>query len=142
MYLGVPYEGESNFEPSPYRPTKGKTYDKVLKFKDESKILSDAVLNQMLERQKKTGKTSYLVTGNGGGLGSYTLSLGEDENGKYISYYDDWDINPFKGISATTKIPIVSDIEDIIPGSNPFTVYGRRYYSKKTNKKKSLGGHI
>lgn len=141
-YLGVPYEGESNFEPSPYRPTKGQTYDTVLKFKDESKILSDEVLSQMLERQKKTGKNSFLVTGNGGGLGSYTLSLGEDEKGKYISYYDDWDINPFKGINARTKIPFVSTIEDIVPGSNPFTVYGRRYYEKTNSKKHNFGGNL
>lgn len=140
-YLGVPYEGESNFEPSPYRPTKGQTYDTVLRFKDESQIVSDEVLNQMLERQKKTGKNSFLVTGNGGGLGSYTLSLGEDEKGKYISYYDDWDINPFKGVNARTNIPVISDIEDIVPGSHPFTVYGRRYYEeKKQNKQKDLGG--
>lgn len=130
-YLGVPYEGESNFEPSPYRPQKGKTYDTVLRFKDESKILSDDALNQMLDRQRKTGKNSWLVTGNGGGLGTYTLSLGEDEKGKYISYYDDWDINPFKGISAKLNIPILSKIEDVVPGSNPYTVYGRRYYQKR-----------
>ena len=141
-YLGVPYNGESNFEPSPYRPQKGKTYDTVLRFKDESKILSDDVLNQMLDRQRKTGKNSWLVTGNGGGLGTYTLSLGEDEKGKYISYYDDWDINPFKGISARTKIPFVSTIEDIVPGSNPFTVYGRRYYEETNSKKHNLGGNL
>lgn len=142
-YLGVPYEGESNFEPSPYRPTKGQTYDTVLKFKDESQIVSDEVINQMLERQKKTGKNSFLVTGNGGGLGSYTLSLGEDEKGKYISYYDDWDINPFKGISARTKIPVISNVENIVPGSHPFTVYGRRYYEeKKPSKEKAHGGPL
>lgn len=130
-YLGVPYEGESNFELSPYRPQKGKTYDTVLRFKDESDILSDQVLNQMLEYQKKTGKNSQLIKGDGGGLGSYTISLGKDEKGPYISYYDDWDINPFKGISAKLNIPIVSNIEDIVPGSNPYTVYGRRYYQKR-----------
>jgi len=36
-YLGVPYEGESNFEKAIYTPTKGgATYDDVIKFKDES----------------------------------------------------------------------------------------------------------
>ena len=85
----------------------------------------------MLDRQRITGKNSWFVTGNGGGLGTYTLSLGEDEKGKYISYYDDWDINPFKGISAKLNIPILSKIEDVVPGSNPYTVYGRRYYQKR-----------
>lgn len=139
-YLGVPYEGESSFEPSPYRPTKGKTYGKVVRFKDESQILSDAVIQEALNRKKKTGKSSYLVEGNGTGLGTYTISLGKDANGDYASYYDDWDINPFKGISANTNIPIISGIENIVPGTNPFTVYGRRYYNPKNFKAK--GGSL
>ena len=130
-YLGVPYNGKSNFEPSPYRPVKGKTYKDVVRFKDESKVLSDDVIRDLIERQKTTGKNTLLVTGDGGGMGSYTLSLGEDENGKYASYYDDWDINPFKGVSASVNIPGVSNIEDIVPSSNPFTIYGRRYYKDK-----------
>ena len=129
-YLGVPYEGESNFEKAIYAPTKGgATYDDVIKFKDESQILSDDVLRQLLQNQMKTGKSTMLVEGNESGLGTYTLSLGEDENGKYISYYDDWDINPTRGISAKYKIPLIEQIGDIVPGSNPFTVYGRRYYT-------------
>jgi hypothetical protein len=55
--------------------------------------------------------------------------MGEDDKGKYISYYDDWDINPFKGINARLNIPIISSIENVVPGTNPFTVYGRRYYT-------------
>ena len=129
-YLGVPYEGESSFEKAIYTPTKGgATYDDVIKFKDESQILSDDVLRQLLQNQMKTGKNTMLVEGNESGLGTYTLSLGEDENGKYISYYDDWDINPTRGISAKYNIPIINQIGDIVPGSNPFTVYGRRYYT-------------
>lgn len=129
-YLGVPYEGESNFEKAIYTPTKGgATYDDVIKFKDESQILSDDVLRQLLQNQMKTGKNTMLVEGNESGLGTYTLSLGEDENGKYISYYDDWDINPTRGLSAKYKIPLIEQIGDIVPGSNPFTVYGRRYYT-------------
>lgn len=129
-YLGVPYEGESSFEKAIYAPTKGgATYDDVIKFKDESQILSDDVLRQLLQNQMKTGKNTMLVEGNESGLGTYTLSLGEDENGKYISYYDDWDINPTRGISAKYNIPIINQIGDIVPGSNPFTVYGRRYYT-------------
>lgn len=129
-YLGVPYEGESNFEKAIYTPTKGgATYDDVIKFKDESQILSDEVLRQLLQNQMKTGKNTMLVEGNESGLGTYTLSLGEDENGKYISYYDDWDINPTRGLSAKYKIPLIEQIGDVVPGSNPFTVYGRRYYT-------------
>ena len=54
-----------------------------------------------------TGKNTLLIEGNESGLGTYTVSLGEDENGKYISYYDDWDINPTRGLSAKYKIPFL-----------------------------------
>ena len=145
-YLGLSYNEPSNFESAIYRPTKGKaTYDTVLKFKDESKILSDAVLKQIIDNYNATGKNTVLIDGNGAGLGSYTVSMGQDENGKYISYYDDWDINPFKGINSRFNIPVLSNIEDIVPGSNPFTVYGRRYYTDEDLErinKKSLGGPI
>lgn len=129
-YLGVPYEGESSFEKAVYVPTKGgATYDDVIKFKDESQILSDDVLRQLLQNQMTTGKNTLLIEGNESGLGTYTVSLGEDENGKYISYYDDWDINPTRGLSAKYKIPFLEQIGDIVPGTHPFTVYGRRYYT-------------
>ena len=129
-YLGVPYEGESSFEKAIYTPTKGgATYDDVIKFKDESQILSDDVLRQLLMNQMETGKNTMLVEGNESGLGTYTVSLGEDEKGKYISYYDDWDINPTRGLSAKFKIPLIEQIGDVVPGSNPFTIYGRRYYT-------------
>ena len=145
-YLGLSYNEPSNFESAIYRPTKGKaTYDTVLKFKDESKILSDAVLKQIIDNYNATGKNTVLIDGNGAGLGSYTVSMGQDEKGKYISYYDDWDINPFKGINSRFNIPVLSNIEDIVPGSNPFTVYGRRYYTDEDLErinKKSLGGPI
>jgi hypothetical protein len=87
-----------------------------------------------------------LIKGNGAGLGSYTVSIGEDDKGKYISYYDDWDINPFKGINAEYHIPIISNVENIVPGTHPFTVYGRRYYTNedvnRINNSKSLGGPL
>ena len=35
------------------------------------------------------------MTNMGNILGRFTLSKGEDEKGKYISYYDKWDFNPF-----------------------------------------------
>lgn len=128
-YLGTKYNGPSNLEPAVYRPTKGDaTYDDVVKLKDESQILSDNVLKQLLDNYKKTGKKSMLVKGDETGLGTYTISMGEDEKGKYISYYDDWDINPTRGISAKYNIPILNQIGDIVPGTHPFSVYGRRYY--------------
>ena len=54
-----------------------------------------------------TGKNALLIEGNESGLGIYNVSLREDENGKYISYYDDWYINPIRGLSAKYKIPFL-----------------------------------
>lgn len=60
----------------------------------------------------------------GGVLGNYTVSLGEDENGAYLSYYDVWDLNP------ADNIPGVRDVVDgaqSLAGVNPPEVYGRIY---------------
>lgn len=143
-YLQVPYDKETNFEPAIYRPTMGTaTYDDVIKLKDESQILSNDILRQMLNHQKQTGKNTMLIEGNERGLGTYTVSLGEDENGKYISYYDDWDLNPFRGISAALNVPALSKYGDIVPGSHPFTVYGRRYYTdEELQNQKNYGGPL
>jgi hypothetical protein len=76
-------------------------------------------------------------------LGNATLSAGQDSKGYYISYYDNWDINPLKGGS---KIDInqlgipgkiiktlgLDKVEDISFGLNkPIKIYGRVYFNSK-----------
>ena len=52
-------------------------------------------------------------------LKDYQYSKGEDEKGSYIAYYD---VNDY------------GNILDILPNANPFEIYGRIYYDKKTGK--------
>lgn len=59
-------------------------------------------------------------------LGNYTMSLGEDEKGKYVSYYDKWDLSPYKGKSKT--LDFISSVGQDLIGVNPAEVYGRVYY--------------
>ena len=59
-------------------------------------------------------------------LGNYTIDKGEDSRGKYISYYDKWDLDPFPG---NTKLS--STIQKGIGIKAP-EMYGRIYYDPKT----------
>ena len=59
-------------------------------------------------------------------LGNYTVDKGEDSRGKYISYYDKWDLDPFPG---NTKLS--STIQKGIGIKAP-EMYGRIYYDPKT----------
>jgi len=84
-------------------------------------------------------------------LGNATLAAGFEGDKFFISYYDSWDINPFKGGNAIDpyslgKIPGdiitklgIDKMEDISLGVNkPIKVYGRIYFSKKGNFVKSV----
>lgn len=79
----------------------------------------------------------YLALDGGFGMGTYTVGHGADENGKYVSYYDEWNINPFKGKSADIIVPGISSIEDISIIGTPIKLYDRRYESLE---KKQQGG--
>tara|TARA_R110000824_G_scaffold335429_1_gene521996 strand:+ start:243 stop:1046 length:804 start_codon:yes stop_codon:yes gene_type:complete len=59
-------------------------------------------------------------------LGNFTQNLGEDEKGKYISYYDTWDLNPFSGKSKMADA--ITTGAQYAAGINPPEVYGRIYY--------------
>lgn len=67
-------------------------------------------------------------------LGTYTLIPGEDKEGKYVDYFDVWDINPFRGISSIRDGDFFSigpkigldKFEDIVPWGLPTRIYGRR----------------
>ena len=53
-------------------------------------------------------------------MGDYKISFGEDEKGKYISYYDRWDLkgDPVEGVNGTFGAP--------------FEIYDRIYFDPKT----------
>jgi len=63
-------------------------------------------------------------------LKDYQYSKGKDEKGDYVAYYD---VNDY------------GNILDVLPNSNPFEIYGRIYYDKKTGKpipKQKNGGEF
>lgn len=71
---------------------------------------------QELIKNKGVGKRA---NSEGAGLGNFKTYKGEDEKGKYISYYDKWDLTPFR-FSKNTELP--TDF------GKPFEIYDRIYY--------------
>ena len=65
----------------------------------------------------------------GGVLGNYTIGVGEDEKGKYVSYYDKWDLDPTKRGTDGEKIPYLRNLQDAIGVVSP-EIYGRLYYKE------------
>ena len=58
----------------------------------------------------------------GDAMGTYTLDLGEDERGPYLSYYDKYDL----------AAPMNVNVAQISRAGNPFDIYGRLYYDPET----------
>lgn len=74
--------------------------------------------------------------GRGGVLGQYILSKGEDEKGKYVSYYDKWDFNPFDyagrlGNKPSKNLNKAFDKTLEFFGMDAPEIYGRVYYNEK-----------
>lgn len=65
----------------------------------------------------------------GGVLGSFILNQGEDEQGKYFSYYDKWDLDPFRG-DADWKQTLSEFGQKHILGVSPTQIYNRMYYTQ------------
>lgn len=59
-------------------------------------------------------------------LGRYTMQLGEDDEGKYMSYYDKWDLNPFE--NRNKILDQIATGAQYATGIKPKEVYGRVYY--------------
>ncbi len=136
MYLGLPQKNET-FGVSDFKPQNSKDdkyyykinnfverYSEIKGFSREdalfSIVLSAKVSKEGLRRATPTGarspalgKFDFL-----GIMGHFTLTLGEDERGHYVSYYDLW------------------NLEGSIEGENgligkPFEIYDRIYYDPK-----------
>tara|TARA_R110001592_G_C12915273_1_gene727994 strand:- start:52 stop:798 length:747 start_codon:yes stop_codon:yes gene_type:complete len=87
-----------------------------------------------LNKKGVYSKVDYLVDNkargyDGNSLGNFTMNLGEDDKGAYVSYYDKWDLNPYKGKNKTLNT--MSNIAQDIVGVKPAEAYGRVYYGKK-----------
>ncbi len=64
----------------------------------------------------------------GGVLGNFILNQEEDEQGKYFSYYDKWDLDPFKG-DGDWKETLSEFGQKHILGVSPTQIYNRMYYT-------------
>lgn len=81
-------------------------------------------------------------------LGEYKTELGQDDKGKYVSYYDKWDLNPIPrtGIKWLDKTvdSVVTGLPNALGITNTPEVYGRIYLDPKTGKptEKRYGGNL
>ena len=141
LYLGLPQQHET-FSISEYRPSKSienKYYFNLKNFRKD--ILNDnngiGDLKSIVEyiKSEYIGNHPIVLDGflvlpadivdeelSSDVMGSFTLSLGNDENGYYLSYYDIWDLEGEKfGIEG----------EEGFFGK-PFEIYDRIYYDPVT----------
>jgi hypothetical protein len=63
-------------------------------------------------------------------LGDYTISIGEDEKGKYISYYDLWDLDPFQHRPFMKRFGDEAEQLQSAIGITSPEVYGRLYFQE------------
>lgn len=133
LYLGLPQENNT-LRPAKYKPAKSKdknaTYYELdprqflevqkgnIGISDSGYIGRNNTFRRLLSslRDKESLTVSDSTPTEVNVMGNFTLSKGEDEKGKYISYYDKWDLDePFSKLVQVGK---------------PFEIYGRIYYTE------------
>ena len=117
LYSGYPQK-YGTFSVSKYKPTVSKNKDDIY-YSITNKHLLDNLLdaleydqswndktnnyeysnarfnNDVLKTKRLPKGTTKFVSYDGSGvMGNYTTSLGKDDKGEYISYYDKWDLDP------------------------------------------------
>ena len=116
LYLGRP-QNNNTFKESKYRPSKSSD--------DISYFSFDRMSNYVM------GKLNKNIPLNNGEydnvMGKYKEERGKDEHGDYVSYYDLWSLNPFRGVGSP-DIPILRNFDDPAPIGKPFEIYDRVYY--------------
>jgi len=140
---------QSNTIPvSKYRPTSSKNKNSVYYSSPttekniKERIDSEGIENVLSGFQpNKQGVSTWMGYGtpsnidknnsfsNNNVLGNYTMQLGEDDEGKYMSYYDKWDLNPFE--DKNKILDAMATGAQYAAGVNPAEVYGRIYYEPK-----------
>ena len=141
LYLGKPQK-YNTLSISKYIPSdskdKNKKYfsiknqefnDYILKHSDENYLkqgIETGEIEYVLDKKREVIPNRYLINDIGTGLGQFTVGFGNDENGKYISYWDKWDLNPYKGLYSEKDISKVDDVSMGI--GKPFEIYDRIYY--------------
>jgi len=127
MYSDLPQKYET-FESSEYKPSQGKdsknSKTRYYKFKDlnlEDKYKNAAASFGLLDKEPGSNM-NFSDTGNYGNsvMNTGTLGYDEDEKGKYISYYDKWDL------AGKDEVPGLKNVF-----GRPFNIYNRIYLDDK-----------
>jgi len=136
-YLQIPIKERkfnTRLPKSKYKPTIGSGVGDIyaLPLKD-TELDKGAIINDAKDiKINKSAPATVLPISGHGVLGNYTLSRGFDDKGEYVSYYDEYNLNPFRGFFAKrdgNNAPnFIQNIEDLSFGlGKPFTLYDRIY---------------
>lgn len=120
----------NNLFVSKFKPTHGNSsftyYVSPSELDFKRNPLSDRNLAIALAAKNHYNKDTFVSPTYDEVMGNYTYSFGQDDKGKYLSYYDKWDLNPFKG-SLYDDV----DIAEKYGIGHPVELYNRRYYTQE-----------
>lgn len=111
LYSGIPQKYNS-FKLSKYKPSIGSGKGTYYTFNEDGDDLFNILINEsnyLNGYNFKPGLKEPVVDTDRMTMGTYTISTGEDDRGRYISFYDKWDIAP-------------------IDFGKPFEIYDRFYF--------------
>jgi len=112
LYLGLPQDNKT-FKPAKFKPSKASDPNAQY-FEMDRKAALKAITDQ--GNIKNLNEVKPGINSNSVVLGNFTIDKGEDEKGRYIAYYDKWDLaTPF---AKHVKV------------GKPFEIYGRIYYDE------------
>lgn len=151
QYDGVPLSGEGyGLRTSKYKPTKASDPNTHYFSSPTTEYQIKNKIQEILNNENKSfssGDVSKYELGSV--LGNYHLSKGEDDKGKYISYYDIWDLDPFHPghkYTAPSDLPLIggmdisgnilhnlSDKFQQLGNVKPAELYGRVYYTENSD---------
>lgn len=125
IYMGKPQKNNT-FSVSNYIPTKSKD-NNITYFKLNNEEFEKNLINLVSEEKDIESYLKFIIDENLPSaredvMGRFYPSVGEDNNGKYIAYYDKWDLNPLNLKNPITKEEITTDF------GKPFEIYNRVYY--------------
>lgn len=127
-YLGIPKD-RRHYDPvlrtSKYKPTNSKDNNQNY----VSVPFANDDIDYIIKEALWQGERSQLLNPE---LGTFTVDTGRDKKGQYVSYYDKWDLNPFRGITNVgnkiTKFLGLDKAGDLSFGiGKPIEIYDRIY---------------
>ena len=132
MYMGKPQTFDS-YGVSNYKPAQSKDSTATYLSLTSEEAKNDILRKARIAEDKGRWDDNNRVPAEGeGAMGNYTISKGEDEKGKYISYYDKWDLaGAGKKVNKIYKKITGSELNTNI--GKPFEIYDRLYYNQEEN---------